>query len=277
MSTWSMVAPGEQISRLPELVYGHPHPLLATHVLTYTAHDYVHQEPMPWRFLPLCAVTAGIDLVAPPRSGMPSSPVCGLRDRPLDAVEQPGHTSGIALGLTPLGAHALFGLPLGELANQVVGLPDLLGRDAVRLTERLAEIPGWAARFRLLDTVLLSRLRDAPVLARPVRGAWHRLTGSHGRVRIGELADELGWTRQHLAARFREHIGLTPKTVARMARLNRAVTLLPGRAPADVALACGYADQAHLNRDFRLLTGSTPSAYPPAEPPRLSAAGRDRA
>jgi len=272
-----MVASGQQVSRLPELLYGSPHPLLAAHVLTYTAHDYTHPEPMPWRFLPLCAVSVGIDLTAPPRIGMPSSPVCGLRDRPLDAVEQPGRTCGIALGLTPFGAHALLGLPLGELANRVVGLPDLLGPRADRLTERLAETAGWSARFRLLDETLLSWLRDAPELTRPVRGAWHRLTSTHGRLRIGTLADELGWTRQHLATRFREHLGLTPKTVARLARLNRAVTLLPDRAPADVAFACGYADQAHLNRDFRLLTGSTPAAYPPSDPPLLSAAGRDRA
>ena len=158
-----------------------------------------------------------------------------------------------------------------------MGLADLLGAPAGLLAEQLAEAPDWAARFRLLDTVLLSRLRDGPALARPMHGAWQRLTGTHGRLRIAALADELGWTRQHLGTRFREHIGLTPKTVARLARLNLATTLLPRYAPADVALACGYTDQAHLNRDFRLLTGVTPTATVPADPPVLSPAGPARA
>lgn len=272
-----MVVPGQEVSRLRELVYGRPHPLLAAHVLTYTAHDYVHSEPMTWRFTPLCAVTVGIDLAAPARTGFPDSPVCGLRDRPVTAVEEPGRTCGIALGLTPPGAHALLGVPLGELANRVVGLADLLGSRATLLTERLAEAPDWTARFRLLDEVLLAWLRDGPTLARPMRGAWQRLTASHGRVRIGALADELGWTRQHLVTRFRQQIGLTPKTVARLARLHLATSLLASRPLGDIAATCGYADQSHLNRDFRLLTGVTPASAIPADPPRLSPAGRARA
>lgn len=273
MGDWSLVVPGQQVSRLPGLLYRPPHPLLAAHVLSYTARDQVRTEPMPWQFTPLCAVVVGIDLVATARTGLPPSPVCGLRDRPVIAVEEPGRTVGIGLGLTPLGAHAFLGVPLGELANQVIGLDDLLGTRAALLTERLAEAPGWAARFGLLDEVLLAWLRTGPELARPMRGVWQRLTGSHGQVRIGALADELGWTRQHLATRFRRHIGLTPKTVARLARLHRAMSLLAGRPLADVAAVCGYADQAHLNRDFRLLTGSTPTSTLPADPPRFSRVG----
>jgi AraC-like DNA-binding protein len=268
-----MVVPGQQVSRLDELLYRRPHPLLAAHVLTYTAHDYVHPEPMPWQFTPLCAVLVGIDLVAPARTGFPPSPVCGLRDRPVTVIEEPGRTCGIGLGLTPLGAHALLGVPLGELANRLVGLEDLLGRRATLLTERLAEAPDWPARFRLLDEVLLTWLRDGPTLTRPMRGAWHRLTTSNGRIRVTALADELGWTRQHLVTRFRRHLGLTPKTVARLARLNLATSMLTNRPLAEVATACGYADQAHLNRDFRLLTGSTPTSSVPADPPRLSPVG----
>ncbi|GAB3463805.1 helix-turn-helix domain-containing protein [Actinophytocola sediminis] len=274
MGDWSIVLPGQQVSRLPELLYRHPHPLLSAHVLSYTARDHVRTEPAPWQFTPLCVVMVGIDLVAPARTGIPLNPVCGLHDRPVTAVEHPGQIRGIGLGLTPLGAHALFGVPLGELANRVVSLGDLLGTRAGLLAEQLAEIPDWPARFQLLDETLLAWLRAGPELTRQLRGVWQRLTDSAGRVRIGALADELGWTRQHLATRFRQHIGLTPKTVARMARLHLAMSLLASRPLADVALACGYADQAHLNRDFRLLTGTTPTSTVPADPPRLSRVDR---
>ncbi|OKI18511.1 hypothetical protein A6A25_39830 [Saccharothrix sp. CB00851] len=179
-------------------------------------------------------------------------------------MEQAGPSRGITIAMTPVGAYALFGLPLRELANAAVGLDDLLGARARLLTERIAEAPDWPARFRLLDDHLAARVRHGPVLTRQVHGAWQRLTASAGRLRVDALADEVGWTRHHLAARFREQIGLPPKAIARVARLHHAVSLMTRAAPpawADVAQACGYADQSHLNRDFRALTGCTPTEF----------------
>ena len=91
--------------------------------------------------------------------------------------------------------------------------------------------------------------------------AWtfRRLAAADGRLAIGPLAAEVGWSRRHLAARWRRDVGLGPKTVARVLRFEHALRLVrEGRALADVAYACGYADQSHLNRDFRALAGATP-------------------
>jgi AraC-like DNA-binding protein len=270
---WTLVVSQQEVARTPaERVFGVPHPRLSAHVLSYTAHDYRQMDLMPWRMTPLGVIVVTIDFEAPlirrylapdPLQGQdfPLSPVMGLRDRPL-TLEVAGPSRGIGLGLTPLGAYALFGLPLRELANLNVSLTDLI--DAGPLIEQLAEAPDWSARFQLLDGYLTARLRHGPTLSRPVLGAWHRLMSSPGRLRITTLAEEIGWTRQHLNARFRELIGLTPKTVARIARLHYAASLmgLPS-APSwsEVALRSGYADQPHLNRDFRALTGCTPSEY----------------
>jgi transcriptional regulator GlxA family with amidase domain len=89
------------------------------------------------------------------------------------------------------------------------------------------------------------------------------LERTHGRAPIGWLCDKLGRSRRHLAARFREQIGLTPKTVARLFRFERAVALLRRRdvSLAELAFECGYYDQAHLNRDFRGFAGRSPAAY----------------
>ena len=91
--------------------------------------------------------------------------------------------------------------------------------------------------------------------------AWslRRLTQADGRLAVGALAAEVGWSRRHLAASWRRDVGLGPKTVARVLRFERALRLVrEGRALADVAYACGYADQSHLNREFRALAGATP-------------------
>ena len=79
-----------------------------------------------------------------------------------------------------------------------------------------------------------------------------------------ELATELGCSRKHLAARFREYVGLPPKLVARMLRFRHASDCLLGASSfslPEVAAACGYYDQAHLHRDFRDFAQTTPTAY----------------
>jgi AraC-like DNA-binding protein len=83
-----------------------------------------------------------------------------------------------------------------------------------------------------------------------------------GHVPIGSLSTELGWSRRRLAARFKEDVGLVPKVFARVMRFHRAVEMLKaGRSPrlSDVALDCGYYDQAHFDRDFRVFAGVTPT------------------
>ncbi|MFI5610214.1 helix-turn-helix domain-containing protein [Amycolatopsis sp. NPDC051903] len=256
MTEWSLVVPRGEVTRAQgRHVFGLSR---VPGVLTYAAHDFPQAAAMPWRVTPLGAITVVLDLDAPVRA-LPPSPVLGLRDRPL-LVSQGGPARGITIALTPPAAHALFGLPLRLLANTGVGAADLLGRDVARLTERLAATPGWPARFALLDDFLRPRVLAGPALARPVHAAWQRLTA--GPVRVDAVAAELGWTRQHLSARFREEIGLSPKTVGRIARLHRAVALLPtARSRAELAIHCGFADQSHLNRDFRDLTGCTPTEY----------------
>jgi AraC-like DNA-binding protein len=240
---------------------------LAGRALTYTGHDLPATGPTPWRTAPLGALVLTVDLGPPavrfahPSAALPPSPVLGLRDRPL-VLEQDGAGRGIVVALTPSGAHDLFGGAVGELANAAVGLEDLLGAEGRVLAERLTGTDGWAARFALLDGFLAGRTPPRRAPDAEVGEAWRRLWITPN-VRIGELARELGWSRQRLHARFTAQVGLGPKAVARTARLHRAVRLLDAarHALADVAVRSGYADQSHLHREFRALAGMTPTEY----------------
>lgn len=169
----------------------------------------------------------------------------------------------IEVRLSPLGAHRFLGLPMHELANRTVELEDLLSR-ADELTMRLREARSWAERFDLVEAFLARRLADSVPPSPEVEWSWHRLRRTGGRASIGVLAAELGWSHRRLIARFREQIGLAPKTVARVLRFDRAVAALGSSTPrglAEIAVDCGYFDQAHLNRDFRELAGTTPTAF----------------
>lgn len=187
-------------------------------------------------------------------------------------ISHDGYQHGLHLHLTPLGSRVLLGLPAGALATTVVDLETLLGPAAGELTGRLRSARTWAGRFLELDRAL-SRIavqRDGP--APELGWAWRRLTACHGRVEVGALAKEVGWSRRHLGERFRREFGLTPKVAARVMRFEAARGLLgtPGRPGlAEAAARCGYADQAHLTREWRELAGCTPSTWLAEELPSV--------
>jgi AraC-like DNA-binding protein len=185
----------------------------------------------------------------------------GLRDRQVRTRHE-GRSFGIHVNLSPPAAYALFGLPLHTLAYRQVPLEDVL--DEPFLGERLHDAPGWGARFLLLDGVIARRLADSRPGSPGVLWAWRRLVETSGAVRIGELTQELGWSRKRIAARFREEIGLPPKTAARLLRFERARELAEAAEHPDwtrVAVEAGYYDQSHLINEFREVTGRTPATF----------------
>jgi len=178
--------------------------------------------------------------------------------------ETDGAQRGMHLMLTPFGARRIFGLPLHHLANRVVRLEDLLGAEAHRLLLQLRESRDWAARFALLDDFLLRRLCNAKALPRDLLWAWRQLTQSHGLVSVATLAEGLDCSRKHLAARFADEVGLTPKAIARIHRFQHAMSLIAASENVDwsaLAADAGYYDQAHLIREFRVLAGSAPGDF----------------
>lgn len=187
----------------------------------------------------------------------------GLEQQP-STTEHLGGQLGVEVRLSPLAARRLLRVPMSDLARGVIELGDLLGARAERLLERLAGTPDWDARFALLDSVIARAIDGTPPPRPEVDWAWRRLCATGGTARVEDVAREAGWSRRHLAACFRDEVGLTPKAAARLLRFNRAATLLRrgcSERLGDVALDCGYFDQAHLNRDFRQFAGCSPGEF----------------
>lgn len=149
---------------------------------------------------------------------------------------------------------------MSELTNLAVEIRDVLGPEARVLVERLASTPDWAARFDLLDEALLDRLGDGPEPSPEVRHAWQLLSGSAGAIPIARIAAAVGWSQGYLIRRFTQQIGLAPKASARVLRFRHAVAMLNRGAASltEISTACGFYDQAHLNREFRAIAGTTP-------------------
>ena len=218
-----------------------------------------------WLEPPRAAYTLMIDLegtISADGVPLPHDWIAGLSDR-YTVVGFGARYASIDLELTPLGARSVLGLPLGELEGQTVRLEDAFGAAGSQLVDQLHDALDWDARFDAVERFLLARLDAGPRPTPAVAWAMSRLRQTGGRERVESLATQLGCSRRYLLARFRDEVGLPPKTVARLIRfgtVRRRIERAPTRW-AEVAYECGYADQSHLARDFRELAGTTPADF----------------
>ncbi len=195
--------------------------------------------------------------------------VAGLQNAPA-IVRQCGDTSGLHIFIKPLGVRAILGVASTELSSLVVNLSEFWGIHAGDLIETLFAAETWDQRFTILDRAFLSKL--SPTSPQPeIAWAWQRLRKTHGLVPVQQLADQIGWSRQHFGNRFRDAIGVTPKSAARVIRFERARRLMKEERAglAHTAASCGYFDQAHLTREWNALAGCSPREWIARELPFL--------
>jgi AraC-like DNA-binding protein len=176
----------------------------------------------------------------------------------LISVPPRGAVSLLGVRFRPGEAFAfLRGLPARGLRDALVPLRDAVPAFARDVGDRLASLPGTPARLRALDALLL-RTRDRAPDAR-VRRAILELERGPGVIRVASLATSLGVGERQLERLFDERVGVGPKMLGRVARVQRLLERLARGEPlAHAATELGFADQAHLTRDVRDLAGLTP-------------------
>lgn len=179
-------------------------------------------------------------------------------------TETDGAQEGIVVELTLPGARRLLGRPLNELSDRMIALTDLLGPRADDILGRIIEAPSPAARLARLEAAIEARIADADDRGtRDLEWAWNLQQSRGGRLPIGELAGTVGCSRKHLSVRFDREFGMPPKLLARIMRFDRAIRILRHGEIAswsDLAAQCGFADQAHMAREFVAFAGDPPTA-----------------
>ena len=189
--------------------------------------------------LELAGPDTGARLVSLP----PGTAVAGVRTRPG------------AAGLL------LRGMPASEVLDHQVALPDLWGSRANALLDRLRTTATPLEAAEVLERLALDLLprfeRD-----RAVEAAVTALAGDRPPP-VPDLADDLGLSERQLRRRVTAAVGYGPKTLAAVLRLRRALRLGAACGLADLAATAGYADQAHMTREFRRLAGLPPGALLP--------------
>ncbi|MCB1026725.1 MAG: AraC family transcriptional regulator [Microthrixaceae bacterium] len=255
-----------------EFVTRSPHPRLRPYVSEYTGYRIEGAEPgvhmgLPSRSLTfIVAFDEPLDVTATIDGNDRDTywaMLAGLHGAPA-LIRHDGRQHGVQLDVTPRGAAALFDVPAGALASAVVQLDAIVPSFSVELTDRLSAATSWADRWAILDEVLLRELSLEAPLPEPLEQAWSMMVRGQGLVSVADVADHVGWSRRHLAQRFTSTFGLSPKVMSRVLRFERAKGLIqaPTRPSlASVAAACGYADQAHLTREWTVFAGSAPTRW----------------
>ncbi len=175
-------------------------------------------------------------------------------------VDLPAGTEVLGLRMRPGQAAALLGLPADQILDANVALGDLWGAAADRWNGLAGEDrPG---KLDVLVAAMLGRESKGP-RGDPAVEACVAWLARHPAGRIDDLADVADLSLRQLQRRFRSAVGYGPKTFHRIVRLQRLLELAEHSRRslrlADLSQAAGYADQAHMNREVRDLTGLIPS------------------
>ena len=198
----------------------------------------------------------------------PDAVVVGPQTFPRVDLLLSGIVEVFTVQFTPTGLHALFGIAMHHAVDTAVPAGDLIGTEMVRrLHDRLAAAPDHAARAALCDDTLLAY--------RDVRGSTGRssiagravaaIERGRGMASVADLSAAAGLSPRQLRRLFEAEVGMTPKLYARIVRLDAALSArraAPDRPWTDIAHDLGWFDQAHLDKDFRVLAGSTPTDFP---------------
>lgn len=178
------------------------------------------------------------------------------------------HQSMIGVHFRPGGAFPFLGTAASELADAHVNLEDLWGTQAGELRVKLSEANTTHNRFRIIQETLIQHTCREPNQSPAVEFALRRFGTLRGGNSTRQVAAELGMSQRRFIGLFAMQVGITPKLFCRIRRFQRARGLAAGHGSvrpqidwADIAVACGYYDQAHFINDFRSLSGFSPSEY----------------
>jgi AraC-like DNA-binding protein len=159
--------------------------------------------------------------------------------------------------------------PISQLTDRVVPAARLFGP---RVEKTRQVIMGCAvddddADARMIgyaEALLCSVLPERDPLAEQAAALVARITGDPGLRRVDQLSASSGLTVRSLQRLFADYVGVSPKWVMRRARLHEAAERADSGEPVDwasLAADLGYADQAHLTRDFTATIGVPPTRY----------------
>ncbi len=193
----------------------------------------------------------------------PRSFVFGQLTRPLE-IAPTGITGIIAVRFHPDGFIPFSTMRVSAMENRAVSLTDLYGQEGAQLETAIISTTHPAERIAILETFLLKRLKDKSIIDALTASSVDVLLSLKGQLSVDQLATQQGTSRRQLERRFATTVGLSPKQLAKIIRLQHTLKNLEQKQftnLASLAVEHGYFDQAHFIKDFKEFTGMTPKQF----------------
>ena len=199
--------------------------------------------------------------VAPGRSIVqPEIIVTGQLTRPL-LLRPTGRVGMVAARFRADGLFPILGAPMHELVDRRVPL-EAICSDVSTLQARIAEAASDRERVGHLATFLKGKLSVRGGLDAVVQRNVNAILSSGGQISPDELARRVGLTARQLERRFQVSVGVSPKLLCRIVRFRAIFDCVQSSTTwSNIALDCGFFDQAHLIRDFKQFAGQSPTAF----------------
>ncbi|MCD8539184.1 MAG: helix-turn-helix domain-containing protein [Leadbetterella sp.] len=179
-------------------------------------------------------------------------------------IQPSGYVHSFAIRFYPYGFAHFVHVPLKELANKETPLETLFPEGTV-LQEKVESAGSTPERIAVMENYLLGRLTEKSTIDKVVKNTVDTLLGTKGNARIGTILERNGINRRQLERKFFQQVGLSPKQLGKVIRLQYALQRLLNREKGnltEIAYDSDYYDQAHFTRDFREFTGISPKDFP---------------
>jgi AraC-like DNA-binding protein len=175
-----------------------------------------------------------------------------------------GKSGIIAARFLPEGLVPFLDMPVASLENKAVDIEKVFGQKGKQLEEKVLAATSHSARMALIETFLLGKLVEPTTIDSITSTCVEVIFQSRGKLDMEEVADKANINRRNMERRFTTAIGMSPKQLSRVARLQSAVKMLEQNKFSNLtalAYETGYYDQAHFIKDFKEFTGLSPKSF----------------
>lgn len=179
-------------------------------------------------------------------------------------IQPTGYVNSFAIRFYPYGFANFVSTPLHALANTETPLFQLFGVAADELSRQMVQATSTEQRIAMIEQFLLQQLEGKAVRDNIVQSTIDTLLATGGSLPINDILKKDPSKRRQLERKFARQIGISPKQLSRVIRLQSALQLLLHQQPASltqIAYESDYYDQAHFIKDFTAFTGTSPKAF----------------
>lgn len=189
--------------------------------------------------------------------------VIGQITFPLD-IEPTGKTGIFSVRFHPEGFMPFCSLPLKYLENKAVPLKEIFGKEGSELENQILRADSTINKIDVIEKFLTGRLTDTETIDRVVKSTVETILSINGQISVDDLSQQMNINRRQLERKFSTVIGLSPKQLSKIVRLQATFRILVGNqftSLTALAYEGEYYDQAHFIKDFKEFTGVTPKQF----------------